>query len=197
MKTDILTSGSTVRNHISLKMVFECNVIRKTSYHSWFLVNQQILLQDLIHQLQGHFQDTKSTSTSMTTSRHEIDHPTTSSSSSTSIPTTLCSDGREEGTRERRRDGVVGERHERGVEVQGHVGGVSGRLILKSDGEWSIKAPKDDWADTMLESLFLKFQHAGKAKPWMKRAKLWRSSEFIRVLKSKEQVADGQGQVES
>ena len=25
----------------------------------------------------------------------------------------------------------------------GHVGGVSGRLILKSDGEWSIKAPKD------------------------------------------------------
>ena len=38
---------------------------------------------------------------------------------------------------------MVGERHERGVEVQGHVGGVSGRLILKSDGEWSIKAPKD------------------------------------------------------
>ena len=30
MNTDTHTSGSTVRNHISLKTVFECSVIRKT-----------------------------------------------------------------------------------------------------------------------------------------------------------------------
>ena len=36
-------SGSTVKNHISLKMVFEYSVIRKISYQSWFLVDLQLL----------------------------------------------------------------------------------------------------------------------------------------------------------
>ena len=37
MNTDTHTSGSAVRNHISLKTVFEYSVIRKISYQSWFL----------------------------------------------------------------------------------------------------------------------------------------------------------------
>ena len=36
-------SGSTVKNHISLKMVFDYNAIRKISYRSWFLVHLQLL----------------------------------------------------------------------------------------------------------------------------------------------------------
>ena len=43
MKTDILTSGSTVKNHISLKTVLETNVSRRTSFRSWFLVCQRLL----------------------------------------------------------------------------------------------------------------------------------------------------------
>ena len=42
MNTDTHTSGSTVKNHISLKTVFEYSVIRKTSYQSWFLVYLQL-----------------------------------------------------------------------------------------------------------------------------------------------------------
>ena len=45
-----------VKNHISPKTGFEFNVIQRTSFLSWFLACQ-ILLQDLIHQHQGHFQD--------------------------------------------------------------------------------------------------------------------------------------------
>ena len=45
MNTDTHTSGSTVKNHISLKMVFEYSVIHKTSYQSWFLVYQRVLPQ--------------------------------------------------------------------------------------------------------------------------------------------------------
>ena len=45
MKTDILMSGSTVKNHISLKTVFGYSAIRKTSYRSWFLVYQRVLPQ--------------------------------------------------------------------------------------------------------------------------------------------------------
>ena len=43
MKTDTHTSGSTVRNHISLKMVLENSATRKISYRSWFLVYLQLL----------------------------------------------------------------------------------------------------------------------------------------------------------
>ena len=43
MKTDIHTSGSTVKNHVSLKTVFGYSVIRKTSFRSWFLVCQRVL----------------------------------------------------------------------------------------------------------------------------------------------------------
>ena len=74
MKTDILMSGSTVKNHISLKTGFGYSAIRRTSFRSWF------------H------------STSMTPSRQESNHPTSSSSSSASPTTTVSSDSE---TRER------------------------------------------------------------------------------------------------
>ena len=45
MKTDILTSGSTVKNHISLKKVFGYSAIRRTSFVWWFLVYQRVLPQ--------------------------------------------------------------------------------------------------------------------------------------------------------
>ena len=35
-------SGSTVKEHISIKMVFEYNATRKTSFRSWFLVSLQL-----------------------------------------------------------------------------------------------------------------------------------------------------------
>ena len=42
MNMDTRMSGSTVKNHISSRMVFEYSVIRKTSYQSWFLVYLQL-----------------------------------------------------------------------------------------------------------------------------------------------------------
>ena len=45
MNMDILTSGSTVKNHISYKKVFENSAIRKISYQSWFLVYHRVLSQ--------------------------------------------------------------------------------------------------------------------------------------------------------
>ena len=36
MNTDTLTSGPTVKNHISLKTVFKYNATRRTSFLSWF-----------------------------------------------------------------------------------------------------------------------------------------------------------------
>ena len=39
------------------KTGFEYNAIRRTSFLSWFQACQQIRLQDLVSQLQGHFQD--------------------------------------------------------------------------------------------------------------------------------------------
>ena len=80
MKTDIHMSGSTVKNHISLKTVFEYNVTRRTSFQSWFQACQRVL-PPVSH-----------SSTSMTPSRQENDHPTSSSSSSTSPTTTVLSD---------------------------------------------------------------------------------------------------------
>ena len=56
MKTDILMNGSIIKNHISLKTVFEHNATRRTSFRSLYQACQ-IRLQDLIHQLQGHLQD--------------------------------------------------------------------------------------------------------------------------------------------
>ena len=43
MNMDTHMSGSTVKNHISFKTVFEYSAIRKTSYQSWFLVYLQLL----------------------------------------------------------------------------------------------------------------------------------------------------------
>ena len=60
------------QNHISFKTGVAYNAIRRTSFRSWFLVYQRVLPQNL------------PSSTSMTPSRQEIDHPTSSSSSSTS-----------------------------------------------------------------------------------------------------------------
>ena len=57
MKTGILMNGPMVKNHISLKTGFGYNATRKTSFLFWFQACQQIRLQDLIRQLQGHFQD--------------------------------------------------------------------------------------------------------------------------------------------
>ena len=57
MKTDILMSGSTVKNHISFKTGFGYSATRRTSFRSWFLVCQQVRPPVLISQLQGHFQD--------------------------------------------------------------------------------------------------------------------------------------------
>ena len=43
MNTDTLSSGSTVKNHISLKTVFGYNATRRTSFRSWFLVCHRVL----------------------------------------------------------------------------------------------------------------------------------------------------------
>ena len=43
--TDTHTSGSTVKNRISVNMVFEYSATRKTSYQSWFLVYQRVIPQ--------------------------------------------------------------------------------------------------------------------------------------------------------
>ena len=57
MNTDTLTSGSTVKNHISLKMVFGYNVTRRTSFRSWFLVCHRVLPPTFLLQHQWHLQD--------------------------------------------------------------------------------------------------------------------------------------------
>ena len=59
MNTDTLTSGSTVKNHISLKTVFGYSVIRRTSYQSWFLVYQRVLPQACLLQHPWHLQGRK------------------------------------------------------------------------------------------------------------------------------------------
>ena len=45
MKTGIPTNGSMVKNHISFKTGFEYNVIRRTSFLSWFQACQRVLPQ--------------------------------------------------------------------------------------------------------------------------------------------------------
>ena len=57
MKTDILVNGSMVKNHISFKTGFGYPATRRTSFLLWLQACQQIRLQDLIRQLQGHLQD--------------------------------------------------------------------------------------------------------------------------------------------
>ena len=56
MKTDILMNESMVKNHISLKTGLGFPATRRTSFLLWFQACQVRPL-DLIHQLQGHFQD--------------------------------------------------------------------------------------------------------------------------------------------
>ena len=57
MKTDILMSGSTVNNHISLKTGFGYNATRRTSFLSWFQACQRVLPPVLILQLRWHLRD--------------------------------------------------------------------------------------------------------------------------------------------
>ena len=49
MNMDTHTSGSTVKNHISLKTGFGYNAIRKTSYQSWLLVNLSEFFLKLVY----------------------------------------------------------------------------------------------------------------------------------------------------
>ena len=86
---DTLMHGSTVKNHISLKTEFGYNATQRTSFRSWFLVCQRVL------------PPTFTPSTTMTPSRQEIDHPTSSSSSSTSPTMTSSTVSSDDGTRAR------------------------------------------------------------------------------------------------
>ena len=54
MNMDTHSSGSTVKNHISLKTVFGYSATRRTSYQSWFLVYQRVLPQACPLQHQWH-----------------------------------------------------------------------------------------------------------------------------------------------
>ena len=58
MKTDIPMKGSMDKKTTShLKTRFEYSALRRTSFPLWFQACQRVRLQDLIRQLQGHFQD--------------------------------------------------------------------------------------------------------------------------------------------
>ena len=52
MKTDIPLSGSTVKNHISLKKGFGYSAIRRTSFRSWFQACHPVIPPVLILQPQ-------------------------------------------------------------------------------------------------------------------------------------------------
>ena len=80
MKTDILTNGSMVKNHISLKTVFRIQC------------NTENFVPIVVPGLSASSSSSSHSSTSMTPSRQENDHPTSSSSSSTSPTTTVLSD---------------------------------------------------------------------------------------------------------
>ena len=82
MKTDILMSGSTAKNHISLKTVFGYSATRRTSFRSWFQNScHRVLPPVLILQHQWHLQD-----------RSAVILHLPKSSSSTSPTTTVLSD---------------------------------------------------------------------------------------------------------
>ena len=59
MNMDTLTSGSTVKNHISWKTLCGYSAIRKTSYRSWFLVCQKVFPPVFPLQHQWHLQGRK------------------------------------------------------------------------------------------------------------------------------------------
>ena len=81
MKTDILMNGSMVHKTTShFKTIFGHSATRRTSFRWWFLACERVLLA------------VSPSLTSMTLSRQEIDHPTFSSSSSTSPTITVSGD---------------------------------------------------------------------------------------------------------
>ena len=59
MNTDTRVSGSTVKNHISLKMVLAYSATRRTQFRSCFLVYQLVLPQACPLQLPWHLQGRK------------------------------------------------------------------------------------------------------------------------------------------
>ena len=59
MNMDTQMSGSTVKNHISLKTVFGYSATRRTSFRSWFLVCQRVLPQACLLQHPWHLQSMK------------------------------------------------------------------------------------------------------------------------------------------
>ena len=89
MNTDTLTSGSTVKNHISLKTVFG-------------YCNTENLVPIVVPGLSTSSSSSFPSSTSMTPSRQEINHPTSSSSSSTSPTMTSSTVSRHSVTRRAR-----------------------------------------------------------------------------------------------
>ena len=56
-KTDVLMSGSTVKNHISLKTGFGYSATRRTSFRSWFLACHRVLPPTVLLQHHRHIQD--------------------------------------------------------------------------------------------------------------------------------------------
>ena len=88
-KKDILMNGSMVKNHISLKTVFEYSATQRNSFRSWF------------PGLSTSSSSGSYPSTSRTLSRQEIDHPASSSSSSTSPTMTSLTVSSDSGTRAR------------------------------------------------------------------------------------------------
>ena len=59
MNTDILTNGSMVKNHISLKTGFGYSATRRTSFRSWFLACQRVLPPACLLQHPWHLQGRK------------------------------------------------------------------------------------------------------------------------------------------
>ena len=123
MNTDTLTSGSTVKNHSSLKTVFGYNATWRTSFRSSFLVCQRVLPPVL------------PSSASMTPSRQESNRPTYSSSSSTSPTTTVLSDSE---TRER--EDLSG--------IDSHSVHVSSELVERKEREDPLTKPTNPKSKT-------------------------------------------------
>ena len=92
MNTDTLTSGSTVKNHISLEsgIRIQCNT--------------ENFVPIVVPGLSTSSSSSLPSSTSMTPSRQEIDHPTSSSSSSTSPTMTSSTVSSESVARQQRGD---------------------------------------------------------------------------------------------
>ena len=177
MNTDTHTSGSTVKNHISLKTVFGYSATQRTSFRSWFQACHRVLPQPLL------------SSTSMTPSRQEIDHPTSSSRSSTSPPMTSSTVSSERVARQERGDpcgidhypATVSservERHERGDLCSSEI---SEELLTKP-----TKNPKQNkkWGPRSRTVSAVPFRKTGMAARIQRKSCGWRSSWTQRLTR--------------